>query len=64
MPMITVNIGKAKTRLSRLLRELGAGRRVVITWYGRPTARRVPMEPQAPSRKPGCLKGRIQIAAD
>jgi prevent-host-death family protein len=62
--MDMVNIHEAKTQLSRLLEEVGAGKEIVIARAGKPIARLVPMRPLRPERAPGFLKGRITIADD
>lgn len=43
-----VNVHEAKTQLSRLLRRVAAGEEIVIARSGKPIARLVPIEPQAP----------------
>ncbi|RMF12621.1 MAG: type II toxin-antitoxin system Phd/YefM family antitoxin [Candidatus Dadabacteria bacterium] len=63
MPPLEANIHEAKTHLSRLLRRVQAGEEVIISRAGTPIAKLVPITPR-PDRKPGRLKGRIQIAAD
>ena len=60
--MSIVNVHHAKTHLSRLLDQVSAGDEIVIARSGRPIARLVPIS-QEP-RKPGRLKGRIQMAED
>lgn len=57
--MTSVSVHEAKTHLSRLLREIEAGREVVITRRNKEIARLVP--PFASSKKPllGALKGKI-----
>ncbi|MCY4508301.1 MAG: type II toxin-antitoxin system prevent-host-death family antitoxin [Acidobacteria bacterium] len=54
--MPVVNIGEAKTHLSRLLAQVEAGEEVVIARRGRPVARLVLCK-----RRPGALKGKIKI---
>lgn len=60
--MEVVNIHQAKTHLSRLLEQVAKGEEVVIARSGRPVARLVAIS-EAP-RRPGSLKGKIQIADD
>ena len=61
---IHVNVSEAKTRLSRLLREVEAGAEIVIVRAGSPVARLVPYE-LAPRRKRlGLLQGRIRVPHD
>jgi len=62
--MKTVNIHEAKTHLSRLVEEVAAGAEVVIARAGRPVARLVPMGHAASARKPGLLKGRVEVAEE
>jgi len=56
------NVHDAKTHLSRLLDRVAQGEEIVIAKSGRPVAKlvRVAVEP----RKPGRLKGRIQVGPD
>lgn len=60
----TVNIHQAKTQLSRLVDEVVKGKEVVIAKAGKPMAKLVPLAEPKPPRKPGFLKGKLQIAAD
>lgn len=60
--MEVVNIHQAKTHLSRLLEQVAKGEEVVIARSGRPVARLVAIS-DAP-RRPGRLKGKIEIADD
>lgn len=60
--MSKVNIHEAKTHLSRLLEKVARGEEVTIAKSGRPVAKLVPIEPS--KRRPGRLKGRVEIAAD
>ena len=49
--MVTVNLARAKARLSELLDEVEAGEKVVITRHGRPIARVSPVaRPKRPLR--------------
>ena len=57
-----LNIHAAKTHLSRLLEEVGAGEEIVIAKAGRPVARLVPIEKPS-KRKLGLLAGRLTIPA-
>ena len=62
--MHTVSVHEAKTHLSRLLREVAAGKEIVITKSGKPVARLSgPAEPKK-RRSPGLFKGKIHIPAD
>ncbi len=55
---VNVNIHEAKTHLSRLLEQVAAGERVVISKAGKPIAELVPH--QASRVRLGTLKGRIR----
>ena len=58
------NIHQAKTHLSRLLERVENGEEVIIARAGKPVARLVPYaEPTSP-RRPGALRGKIEIAED
>jgi len=60
-----VSIQEAKTHFSRLVQEAAAGEEIVITKYGQPRARLVPLlhDPQTP-REFGRMRGKIWIADD
>lgn len=60
--MKIVNIHEAKTHLSRLLEQVVGGEEVVIAKSGRPIAKVVPIRDEP--RRPGRLKGRIEVRAD
>ncbi len=62
--MKKVNVHAAKTHLSRLVDEAGAGEEIIIAKAGRPVARLVPLSPTTRPRKPGAMRGRIRIHAD
>ena len=57
----TVNVQEAKTNLSRLLREVEAGREIEISRAGRVIARLVRAEAAAP-RAWGCFEGQVHLA--
>lgn len=64
-----VNVGRAKTDLSKLLARVEAGEEVVIARDGHPVARLVRIEPTAgPGARflaaHGALAGQIEIAED
>ena len=59
--MTSVSVHEAKTHLSRLLREIDAGREVEITRRNRVVARIVPPASPAHGRRIGALKGKIAI---
>ena len=58
--MPIVNVSKAKTDLSRLLKRVEAGEDVVIERRGRPVARLVRYKPRG-KRKFGTMKGKLNI---
>lgn len=60
--MEIVNIDQAKIQLARLLEQVANGEEVVIARSGRPVARLVAIS-ESP-RRPGRLKGKIQMADD
>jgi prevent-host-death family protein len=62
--MRQVNIHEAKTHLSRLADEAGAGETIVLAKAGKPVAMIVPFEPQSAEKKPrelGFLKGKLVV---
>jgi len=61
--MAEVGVHEAKTHLSRLLRRVAAGERIVITRGGRPAALLVPIERIEP-REFGSDAGRLTIPED
>lgn len=66
--MTTVNVGQAKTELSRLIAAALAGEEVEIARNGVPVVRLVPVEPATPGARflaaRGTLAGQIRIGAD
>lgn len=60
--MKTVNVHEAKTHLSRLLERAHAGEEIIIAKSGEPYARLVPLSDRQPERRPGTLKGLVEIA--
>jgi prevent-host-death family protein len=62
--MKVVNIYEAKTKLSRLLREVAAGEDIVIAKDGTPLARLIPFEAEEEVRDLGFAKGSIVIEED
>lgn len=66
--MTTVNVGKAKTELSRLIALALAGEDVEIARDGVPVVRLVPLEPTMPGARflaaSGSLRGEIRIGDD
>lgn len=62
--MTTVNLHEAKTHLSRLVDEAGAGAEIIIARHGRPAARLVPLAPTANAGpRIGIAKGRFTVPA-
>ena len=59
--MRKVNVHEAKTHLSRLLADVEGGEEIQIARAGKPVARLVPERRTAQPRKPGALKGKIEI---
>ena len=59
-----VNLHEAKTHLSRIIDEVAAGAEIIIARAGKPTARLVPIHPQARPKKLGLLRGRIKVPDD
>ena len=62
--MQVTNISEAKAQLSALIEKVLAGEDVIIGKAGKPVAKLVPYEPSRKPRKPGMLKGQIEIADD
>lgn len=66
--MTTVNVGQAKTELSRLIALALAGEEVEIARDGIPVVRLVPLEPARPGAQflaaAGSLAGEIRISED
>jgi prevent-host-death family protein len=57
----TVNIHEAKTHLSRLIERVRAGEEIVIAKNGEPCARLLPIGAAPTGRKPGTLKGLVEV---
>lgn len=66
--MTTVNVGQAKSELSRLIALAEAGEQVEIARDGVPVVRLVPINAEAPGPRflaaAGSLRGKIRIADD
>ena len=60
MPSI-VNVHRAKTHLSKLLKRAHEGEEIILAKAGKPYARLLPLEEARP-RVPGIAKGRIDDA--
>jgi len=61
MPL-TVNVHDAKTQFSRLLEQAHGGQEIILAKAGKPYARLMPLAPDASTRKPGRLAGKIDEA--
>ena len=59
-----VNMHKAKTTLSRLVKRALAGEEVIIARDGTPLVRLVPVPQKAEKRVPGRSRGKIRISPD
>jgi prevent-host-death family protein len=62
--MKTVTIHKAKTNLSRLIKEARNGEDIVIACRSEPMVRLTPIVGSPGKRKPGRLKGKIKIGPE
>lgn len=62
--MLKVNIHDAKTHLSKLAEQAGAGEEIIIAKSGRPVARLMPLAHGAAVRRKGLLKGKIIFSDD
>lgn len=56
-----MNVHEAKTHLSRLLERAHAGEEIVIAKSGKPYARLVPLKAGKAERKPGTLRGQVEL---
>ena len=59
--MRTVNIHAAKTQLSRLVEDAGAGEEIIIAKAGKPDARLCPLAAPPRKRVFGRLRGKIHV---
>jgi prevent-host-death family protein len=62
--METVSIHKAKPQLSRLVEKACKGEDIVIARGSKPVVRLVAIQDARGNRKPGTLKGKIQIGRE
>ena len=60
----TVNIHEAKTHLSKLLKRVMSGERIVIAKAGKPIAVLVPIDDVPDNRIPGMDAGKLVISPD
>lgn len=61
--MKQVNIHEAKTHLSRLLDQVASGETVIIAKAGKPIARLIKAEDEAPKMRLGFLKGQVSAGS-
>jgi prevent-host-death family protein len=61
MGQTIVGVYEAKTHLSKLVRRAAAGEEVIIASAGTPVAKLVPYSTPSEPRKPGMLRGRIEM---
>jgi prevent-host-death family protein len=59
-----VNIHEAKTTLSKLIQQVASGETVVISRYGKPTAKLVPWEEPPKQRIGGRDRGQFTVPKD
>lgn len=62
--MVTVNIHKAKTQLSKLVDKAAKGESFVIAKAGKPLVKVVGLEAPAAPRRLGFMKGEIEVPDD
>ncbi|MGW6566552.1 type II toxin-antitoxin system Phd/YefM family antitoxin [Streptomyces sp. NPDC054975] len=58
------NVHEAKTHFSKILEAVASGEEVIISKYGEPMAKVVPLEGRVRRTDYGSLKGRITLADD
>jgi len=59
--MRMVNVHEAKTQFSRLIDAAHAGETILVAKDGKPWARLVPLAADQPRRRPGVLRGTLQL---
>ena len=62
--MKTITIHKAKTQLSKLIEQACCGEEIVIARGSEPVVRLVAIRSPKGDRKPGALKGKIQLGPE
>ncbi|MGO8798043.1 MAG: type II toxin-antitoxin system Phd/YefM family antitoxin [Roseiarcus sp.] len=62
--MKTVTIHTAKTTLSQLLARVEAGEEIVLARGKQPVAKLVPLQPRAPKRRFGALRGIVSVGPE
>ena len=60
--MQTINIHEAKTQFSKLVEAVSHGEEIVIARAGKPAAMLVPVQAKKAVRRPGGMKGKINVA--
>jgi prevent-host-death family protein len=61
--MGTVNDHEARTQFSRLIDAVHAGETILLAKHGKPWARLILLEAAQPRRRPGVLRGLLQLPA-
>jgi prevent-host-death family protein len=64
MPTQTYNVNEAKAHLSRLLKEVADGARVIISKSGKPAALLSGVDQSKSQIQFGVLKGKVKVADD
>ena len=59
--MATISVYNARAAFSQLIQRALAGEEFVITRRGKPAVRLVPVEEARKLRKPGALKGKLEL---
>ncbi|HEY6265091.1 MAG TPA: type II toxin-antitoxin system Phd/YefM family antitoxin [Candidatus Acidoferrum sp.] len=62
--MTVVTVHQAKTNLSRLIKKAADGEEVIIARGSKPVARLVPVGEYKGKRRPGSLKGKLQVGPE
>jgi len=62
--MENVTIHQAKTNLSKLIERACSGEEIVISRGSHPVVRLVPLAERAGNRKPGRLKGKLEVGSE
>jgi prevent-host-death family protein len=62
--MATITIHKAKTNLSRLIEQACRGEEIIIARGPNPVVRLVPIADARGNRKPGALRGKLDVGPE